>query len=49
MNVEEVCILFDFIGCFWIDVVWFLLDVGIDIVSRGLDEGIGFYMVVWFG
>ncbi|MBX2876247.1 MAG: ankyrin repeat domain-containing protein [Saprospiraceae bacterium] len=49
MNAEEARILPDLTGRQRTDVVHLLLDAGIDITSRGLDEGTGLHMAAWFG
>lgn len=49
MNAEEDRILPDLTGRPRTDVVRLLLDAGINIASRGLDEGTGLHMAAWFG
>lgn len=49
MNAEEARILPDLAGRTRTDVVRLLLDAGVDIKSRGLDEGTGLHMAAWFG
>lgn len=49
MNPEEARILPDLTGRNRTDVVRLLLEAGIEITSRGLDEGTGLHMAAWFG
>lgn len=49
MNEEEARILPDLTGRNRTDVVRLLLDAGVDLTSRGLDEGTGLHMAAWFG
>ena len=49
MNKEEARILPDLTGRPRTDVVELLLEAGIDVVSRGLDEGTALHMAAWFG
>ncbi|NRB52401.1 MAG: ankyrin repeat domain-containing protein [Saprospiraceae bacterium] len=49
MNPEEARILPDLTGRARTDVVRLLLDAGVDVSSRGLDEGTGLHMAAWFG
>lgn len=49
MNAEEARILPDLAGRPMPEAVTLLLDAGIDIASRGLDEGTALHMSAWFG
>ncbi len=49
MNAEEARILPDLAGRPMPEAVTLLLDAGIDITSRGLDEGTALHMSAWFG
>lgn len=49
MNEEEARILPDLTGRRRTDVVRLLLDAGVDITSRGVDEGTALHMAAWFG